>query len=153
MSSTIVSKSGTPTDHFTPVPSVHLRYIMMDILMQTSSIRSIFASIFTSIFTPRFTTLFISCLFFSASSFAASQQELAINGMAATCANCHGTFGKSIQGGALPSLAGMQSEYIVEQMQAFKTGTRKATIMHQLAKGYTEQQIKDLAAYFAVQSR
>ena len=153
MSSTIVSKSGTPTDHFTPVPSVHLRYIMMDILMQTSSIRSIFASIFTSIFTPRFTTLFISCLFFSASSFAASQQELAINGMAATCANCHGTFGKSIQGGALPSLAGMQSEYIVEQMQAFKTGTRKATIMHQLAKGYTEQQIKDLAAYFAAQSR
>lgn len=149
MSSTIVSKSGTPTDHFTPVPSVHLRYIMMDILMQTSSIRSIFASIFT----PRFTTLFISCLFFSASSFAASQQELAINGMAATCANCHGTFGKSIQGGALPSLAGMQSEYIVEQMQAFKTGTRKATIMHQLAKGYTEQQIKDLAAYFAAQSR
>jgi cytochrome c553 len=125
--------------------------------MQTSSIRSIFASIFTSIFTPRFTTLFISCLFFSASSFAssfaASQQELAINGMAATCANCHGTFGKSIQGGALPSLAGMQSEYIVEQMQAFKTGTRKATIMHQLAKGYTEQQIKDLAAYFAAQSR
>ena len=153
MSSTIVSKSGTPTDHFTPVPSVHLRYIMMDILMQTSSIRSIFASIFTSIFTPRFTTLFISCLFFSASSFAVSQQELAINGMAATCANCHGTFGKSIQGGALPSLAGMQSEYIVEQMQAFKTGTRKATIMHQLAKGYTEQQIKDLAAYFAAQSR
>ena len=153
MSSTIVSKSGTPTDHFTPVPSVHLRYIMMDILMQTSSIRSIFASIFTSIFTPRFTTLFISCLFFSASSFAASQQELAINGMAATCANCHGTFGKSIQGGALPSLAGMQSEYIVEQMQAFKTGTRKATIMHQLAKGYTDQQIKDLAAYFSAQSR
>lgn len=149
MSSTIVSKSGTPTDHFTPVPSVHLRYIMMDILMQTSSIRSIFASIFT----PCFTTLFISCLFFSASSFAASQQELAINGMAATCANCHGTFGKSIQGGALPSLAGMQSEYIVEQMQAFKTGTRKATIMHQLAKGYTDQQIKDLAAYFAAQSR
>ena len=145
MSSTLDSKIGTHADHFAPVPSLHSRYIMMDILMQTSSIRSIF--------TPRFTTLFISCLFFSASSFAASQQELAINGMAATCANCHGTFGKSIQGGALPSLAGMQSEYIVEQMQAFKTGTRKATIMHQLAKGYTDQQIKDLAAYFAAQSR
>jgi sulfide dehydrogenase cytochrome subunit len=122
---------------------------MMDILMQTSSTNSIFASLFT----PRFTTLLISCLFLSTSSFAASQQELSTSGMAATCANCHGTFGKSIQGGALSSLAGMQSEYIVEQMQAFKTGARKATIMHQLAKGYTEQQIKDLAVYFAVQSR
>ena len=153
MSSTIVSKSGTPTDHYSPVPSVHLRYIMMDILMQTSSIRSIFASIHTSIFTPRFTALLISCLFFSTSSFAASEQELAINGMAATCANCHGTFGKGIQDGALPSLASMKNDYFIEQMQAFKSGARKATIMHQLAKGYNDQQIKDLAAYFAAQSR
>ena len=121
--------------------------------MQTSSMISMFGSKFASTCTPRFAAFLVSCLFFSTSSFAASQQELATNGMAATCANCHGTFGKSIQGGALPSLAGMQSEYIVEQMQAFKTGTRKATIMHQLAKGYTEQQIKDLAAYFAAQSR
>ena len=145
MSSTIDSKIGTHADHFAPVPSLHSRYIMMDILMQTSSIRSIF--------TPRFTTLFISCLFFSASSFAASQQELAINGMAATCANCHGTFGKRIQDGVLPSLAGMKNDYFIEQMQAFKSGARKATIMHQLAKGYNDQQIKDLAAYFAAQSR
>ena len=145
MSSTIVSKSGTPTDHYTPVTCFHLRYIMMDILMQTNS--------FNSICTSRFSPLFIACLFFSASSFAASQQELATTGMAATCANCHGTYGKSIKDGALPSLAGMKSDYIIEQMQAFKSGARKATIMHQLAKGYTDQQIKDLAAYFAAQSR
>jgi cytochrome c553 len=111
------------------------------------------SSIFASICTPRFITLLFSCLFFSTSSFAASQQELATSGMAATCANCHGTFGKSIQDGALPSLAGMKNDYFIEQMQAFKSGARKATIMHQLAKGYNDQQIKDLAAYFAAQSR
>jgi cytochrome c553 len=126
---------------------------MMDILMQTNSMISMFGSKFASTCTPRFATLLASCLFFSTSSFAASQQELATNGMAATCANCHGTFGKSIQDGALPSLAGMKNDYFIEQMQAFKSGARKATIMHQLAKGYNDQQIKDLAAYFAAQSR
>jgi cytochrome c553 len=34
-------------------------------------------------------------------------------------------------------------------MKAFKDGTRPATVMHQLAKGYTDQQIEQLAAYFA----
>jgi cytochrome subunit of sulfide dehydrogenase len=153
MSSTIDSKSGTLTDHYSPFPSVHPRYFMMDILMQNSSMNSKFGSKFASICASRFTALLISCLFFSTSSFAVSQQELAINGMAATCANCHGTFGKSIQDGALPSLAGMKNDYFIEQMQAFKSGARKATIMHQLAKGYNDQQIKDLAAYFAAQSR
>lgn len=99
-------------------------------------------------------TLLLSALLLPAgAALAASQQELALHAMAATCANCHGTYGKSIKDGALPSLAGMKSDYIVEQMQAFKAGTRKATIMHQLAKGYTDQQIKELAAYFSAQSR
>ncbi len=153
MSSTIDSKIGIHADHFVPVPSLHSRYIMMDILMQTCSMISMFGSKFASTCTPRFAAFLVSCLFFSTSSFAASQQELATNGMAATCANCHGTFGKSIQDGALPSLAGMKNDYFIEQMQAFKSGARKATIMHQLAKGYNDQQIKDLAAYFAAQSR
>lgn len=100
-----------------------------------------------------FTSILTASVFFTGSAYAASQQELATNGMAATCANCHGTYGKSIKDGALPSLAGMKSNYIIEQMQAFKSGARKATIMHQLSKGYTDQQIKDLADYFAAQSR
>lgn len=36
-------------------------------------------------------------------------------------------------------------------MQAFKTGARPATIMHQLAKGYTDEEIAVLAEYFAKQ--
>lgn len=71
--------------------------------------------------------------------------------LAAACAQCHGTAGKSIPGGVLPSLAGMPASYIEAQMKAFKNGSRPATVMHQLAKGYSDAQIADLAAYFAAQ--
>ena len=79
------------------------------------------------------------------------QQELYTKSLAATCANCHGTNGKSVKDAVLPSLAGMKSDYLAEQMQAFKSGARKATIMHQIARGYSEQQIALLADYFARQ--
>ena len=73
--------------------------------------------------------------------------------LAATCANCHGTQGRAVDGAAVPGLAGMPAAYLVEQMKAFKAGTRPATVMHQLAKGYSEAQIEQLAAYFAAQKK
>ena len=69
--------------------------------------------------------------------------------LAAACANCHGTNGMSQQG--MPNLAGQQRAYLVQQMQDFRAGKRPATIMHQLAKGYTDEQIDALAAYFSAQ--
>ena len=69
--------------------------------------------------------------------------------LAAACANCHGTNGMSVQG--MPNLAGQQRAYLVQQMQDFRTGKRPATIMHQIAKGYTDEQIEALAAYFSAQ--
>jgi cytochrome subunit of sulfide dehydrogenase len=69
--------------------------------------------------------------------------------LAAACANCHGTNGVSQRG--MPNLAGQQRAYLVQQMQDFKAGKRPATIMHQLAKGYTDEQIDALAAYFSAQ--
>jgi cytochrome c553 len=47
----------------------------------------------------------------------------------------------------------MPQSYIVEQMKAFKTGARTATVMHQLAKGYSDEQIQQIAAYFAAQKK
>ena len=84
-------------------------------------------------------------------SYAVEPQALYTQSLAATCANCHGTLGKGISGGSIPNLAGLKNEYFVEQMLAFKSGTRPATIMHQLAKGYTDEQIRLLATYFASQ--
>ncbi len=72
---------------------------------------------------------------------------------AATCANCHGTDGRSVDGSTVPSLAGMPKAYMVAQMKAFRDGSRTATVMHQLAKGLTEQQIESVADYFAAVKR
>jgi len=76
-------------------------------------------------------------------------QTLQTRSLAATCANCHGTDGKAVQGAAMVPLAGLSKDYIVEQMQAFREGRRPATVMHQIAKGYSVEQVEVLAAYFA----
>jgi sulfide dehydrogenase cytochrome subunit len=64
--------------------------------------------------------------------------------IAANCANCHGTDGWS--SAAVPSL-------IVQRMKEFRDGRRAATVMQQLAKGYTDAQIEAAAAYFAAQAK
>lgn len=69
--------------------------------------------------------------------------------LAANCANCHGTHGKSA--GSMPSLAGLQRAYLIEQMRLFRDGKRDATIMQQLAKGYSDEQIEAVAEHFARQ--
>ena len=69
--------------------------------------------------------------------------------LAAACANCHGTNGVAVQG--MPTLAGLQRAYFARQMQDFRGGKRPATIMHQIAKGYTDEQIEALAGYFSSQ--
>jgi len=70
--------------------------------------------------------------------------------LAANCANCHGTTGHAK--GAMPSLAGLPKAYLVEQMKTFRDGKRAATIMPQLAKGYTDAQIEAIADYFSRQT-
>jgi len=86
---------------------------------------------------------------------AAAQDVAALRqqALAATCANCHGTQGRAVDGAAVPGLAGMPASYMVEQLKAFKAGTRPATVMHQLAKGFSEAQIDQVAAYFAAQKK
>ena len=69
--------------------------------------------------------------------------------IAANCANCHGTDGRSR--GAIPVLAGQDKAYLIEQLKDFRDGKRPSTIMQQLAKGYTDAQIEAAAAYLAAQ--
>lgn len=80
-----------------------------------------------------------------------SAQVLHTRALAATCANCHGTEGRAVEGQAMVRLAGMNKDTMVTQLRAFRDGTRTATVMHQLTKGYTDQQIDSIAAYFAAQ--
>ena len=90
---------------------------------------------------------FIFFLALGASALASAQDSDATRLIASNCANCHGTDGRS-QGG-MPALAGLAKPYFVLQMQEFKSGKRVATIMHQLAKGYTDAEIDALATYFS----
>jgi cytochrome subunit of sulfide dehydrogenase len=69
--------------------------------------------------------------------------------LAATCQSCHRADGG--QGSAIGSLAGKPRDEIVRKMQEFKSGARPATLMNQLAKGYTDEQIQVLAEWFAAQ--
>jgi len=83
---------------------------------------------------------------------AALADDVATRSMAATCAACHGTSGHSVTKTVEP-LAGRPKERIVELMQAFKTGKKPATIMQQISKGYSDQQIEMIAGYFAAQKK
>ncbi len=83
---------------------------------------------------------------------ALAQDDGAARSLAATCANCHGTDGRSATKEVIP-LAGLPKSFLVDQMKAFKDGKRPATIMHQLAKGYTDAQIELIADYFAAQKK
>ena len=84
-------------------------------------------------------------IFFAADAFA---QDIAGRALAATCATCHGTDGNSVDG-VPPSLAGRSSTELFQMMKDFQSGKRPATIMHQQARGYTDEQLKVIAAYFA----
>ncbi len=68
---------------------------------------------------------------------------------AAACANCHGTDGRAQPG--MVALAGRSASDLTRAMLEFKAGTRPATIMHQLSKGYSDEQIQQIAAYLAAQ--
>lgn len=70
--------------------------------------------------------------------------------LAETCAGCHGTDGASV-GPASPSIAGMNAEYFTEIMKGFKSGEIYSTIMGRIAKGYTDEELAQMAGFFAKQ--
>jgi len=79
---------------------------------------------------------------------AMAQDAVYARNLAATCFTCHGTDGRSV-GGVPPSLAGQDKNYLLQALKDFKAGKRPATLMHQQAKGYTDQQLELIAGYFA----
>ncbi|HVC37412.1 MAG TPA: c-type cytochrome [Gammaproteobacteria bacterium] len=70
---------------------------------------------------------------------------------AAVCAACHGADGNSISP-QFPKLAGQNAGYIVQELKRFKTGERKNPIMAGMAAGLSEQDMQNLAAWFASQT-
>ncbi|HEY9212850.1 MAG TPA: cytochrome C [Ancylobacter sp.] len=65
---------------------------------------------------------------------------------ATSCSGCHPrTAGK----GPVPSLNGQLAEQIVLQMAAFRSGERRSTVMSRIAKGFTDEETRALADYYA----
>jgi len=78
----------------------------------------------------------------------AQDANLARN-LAASCATCHGTNGNAR--GDMKPLAGLSAEKIIASVADFRSGAQPATVMHQISKGYTDEQIRLIAGYFAAQ--
>lgn len=69
----------------------------------------------------------------------------------AVCMACHGPDGNSLNP-EWPNLAGQHAGYIAAQLEAFKSGERQNPLMTPMAIGLSEQDMLDLAAYYAAQS-
>jgi len=80
---------------------------------------------------------------------AAAQTPADVAVLAGSCANCHGTDGRSP--GQIVSIAGRPETVLLAQLKAFKSDTPPpgTTIMNRIAKGYSDEQLSALAAHFS----
>lgn len=71
-------------------------------------------------------------------------------GKAAVCGACHGPKGNS-NNPEWPKLAGQHSAYAYEQLKLLKSGERRSPVMNAQAANLSDQDMRDLAAYFAAE--
>ena len=90
------------------------------------------------------------CLVAAPVSFAAGNAE-AGKAKATTCAACHGADGAKPVAPAQPVLAGQYADYLAKAISDYKSGARNNAIMKGFAAGLSNQDIQDLAAWFASQ--
>lgn len=88
----------------------------------------------------------LACSFISTSVFAADIE--AGKAKSATCAACHG--GAGISPTPLwPNLAGQKEQYLLAQLKAFKDGTRQNATMAPMVANLSDEDMANLAAYYA----
>jgi cytochrome c553 len=68
----------------------------------------------------------------------------------AICASCHGPAGHSVNP-LWPNLAGQKEQYLIKQIKAFRDGTRKDPMMAPMVAALSDEDIANLAAYYASQ--
>jgi cytochrome c553 len=76
-----------------------------------------------------------------------------VRALAANCAQCHGTEGRPAAGSVLAALAGRDRQELRRLLADFKSGRSRATVMDQIAKGYSEAELAALADYFSARER
>jgi sulfide dehydrogenase cytochrome subunit len=65
-----------------------------------------------------------------------------------SCNACHGPEGVSY-GASIPSIAGLNSEYLTRVLTEYKEGRRSSTIMKRIAKGYKGWELRKMGRYFS----
>lgn len=80
---------------------------------------------------------------------AQAQEDLAVAIKASSCNACHGPGGRSEAG--IPPLAGRNADEMFRAMTDFKSGTRTAYVMHHHTRGYSEDELRAIAAWFSRQ--
>lgn len=71
--------------------------------------------------------------------------------LASQCSQCHGTDGNAISG--IPALAGKSANSILKQLQNMHSTATPRSIMDLQARGYSDEQLRLIAEYFAAQPR
>lgn len=66
----------------------------------------------------------------------------------ATCIGCHGETGVSTNS-LWPNLAGQKKDYLVKQLNAFRSGERKDVMMAPMAQMLSEADVENVASYFS----
>jgi len=69
---------------------------------------------------------------------------------AAMCSACHGASGMSVLAD-YPNLAGQKAGYLQQALKAYRDGQRQHLVMAPMAQGLTDQEIADVAAFYAAQ--
>jgi cytochrome c553 len=75
-----------------------------------------------------------------------SAESVDVRALAAGCASCHQPSQQ-----VPPPLAGQPREALAAKLRGFRDGARSGTVMPQIAKGYTPDELDALAGYFAAQ--
>ncbi|WP_449283974.1 c-type cytochrome [Luteimonas yanweni] len=66
-----------------------------------------------------------------------------------TCIDCHGADGNAPLDATYPKIGGQYNDYLAHALQAYRSGERDHPLMSNQARDLDDQQIADLAAYFA----
>ncbi|MEN8131977.1 MAG: cytochrome C [Pseudomonadota bacterium] len=94
-------------------------------------------------------TIWIAMLFAMVMVVPAAAKPIPSSTLSNNCAGCHGTYGRSTE--PMPIIAGLSKAYFSRVMRQYQTGKRPSTIMGRLARGYSESELDDMAAFFASQ--
>ncbi len=76
-----------------------------------------------------------------------STEKAKAQSLAVGCLSCHGETGEGR--GSLPPLSPLDRDTFIRRFQAFRSESKTSSVMHRIARGYSDEEIKRMAALLA----